>query len=1119
MTPVFLIAILVPISKYNYLLYHSLSEFLAISIALLMGVVVWQTFQFSKNHFLMYLGCGYLWIGLLDLFHLLSFPGLHIFPELSKPPNLSSQLWLAARYLEALLLFSAPLFLSRKVIRLGAVSAYGVLALLLLYLIFTGLFPDTFVSGYGLTPFKIWSEYLIMLLLAVAMVWLLLRRSLIDPLILLLTLTSIALTISAELAFTLYTSPYGTANLIGHLLKISSFWLIARAIIHTTLTSPYRTMARNSSTYNAIPQPIVVVDHNGIIQIANPAVQKLTGLSESELQGMECHSLLHPKNISRESCLVCQSITDGQPLTDELLFYPAQECWWSVNLSPVQESEGIQGMVHQALDVTKRLSYETISANNQLRLQLLMELNREAQELTEKELCNSSLEIAVTITKSEVGYLHLVSENQEDITLVSWSKKTLENCHVEGHDMHYPVVSAGIWADSLRQQQPVIHNDYPNQHDKRGLPQGHFPLKRHMSVPGMDQKKVGMILGVGNKATPYDQNDVNQLQLLANDILTILMRHRAENSLSLAKHKLETLIDSISDALVVVDIKRLITGINQGFTDLFGYELDDVKGKSTSIFYESKSEFDRQGKLRYNLSVAESFKPYIVKYKKKDGTIFPGETLGRKIQTTDGNTLGFYGLIRDVSERLVKEDQLRRSQKMDAILQLTGGISHDFNNILSIIIGNAELLKLQEVKGNKKYGYIEAIEQSSKRAIDLTKQLLSFSLPQAYNTSIININSVIKAKENLIARSITPQIEVYQHLAEDLWSTKINIGDFEDALLNLILNARDAMHGNGQLSIETVNCTLDNAYCSINPGVKPGNYVQLVVSDTGDGIPHEIQEHIFEPFFTTKPKGKGTGLGLAQVFGFIKRTEGHIKVYSEAKISAGTSIRLYLPKSDIGNHEDEIKEDIEKTVPSGSETVLVVDDEEGLVKLAQESLQSLGYKVLTAGGGREALEQLSMEPNIALLFSDVVMPGGLNGYELANQAVSDRPDLKVMLTSGYTEKTIAKNGLARFNANLLAKPYNQSEMAKRIRGLLDEQVSLNNPPSQDHELTLNDFSDLPKQTISNLYKAAVAGDFESLMMTINKLSQTHSKLSNKLEKLVDDFQFKKITDLLENFQK
>ena len=423
-----------------------------------------------------------------------------------------------------------------------------------------------------------------------------------------------------------------------------------------------------------------------------------------------------------------------------------------------------------------------------------------------------------------------------------------------------------------------------------------------------------------------------------------------------------------------------------------------------------------------------------VEVQRYDGTNIWAREAFRAERDEEGNVVSIEGSLEDITERKTVETALRRAQKMDAIGQLTGGIAHDFNNILGIILGNLELLSDLVKQNDAAQTRVETVRKSAQRAADLTRQLLNVSRKHAAHVEIVDINHKIIAMKQLIEHSVTPEVELEQQLSEDIWLTGIDSGDFEDTLINLVLNARDAMKGRGRLTLETNNIELDRAYCEQNPGVLIGEYIQLVVSDNGEGISAEQQEHIFEPFYTTKLDG--TGLGLAMVFGFVKRSRGHIKVYSEPGI--GTTVRLYLPRSESekipGVHQD----DSPIHMPRGNETLLVVDDEDELLELAHHCLEKLGYRVFTARDGKQALEIIEAEKSIDLLFSDVVMPGGMNGYELAEKATVLRPELKVLLTSGYTEKAIAHNGQARFSANLLSKPYTQVGLAQRLRALAED---------------------------------------------------------------------------------
>ncbi len=393
----------------------------------------------------------------------------------------------------------------------------------------------------------------------------------------------------------------------------------------------------------------------------------------------------------------------------------------------------------------------------------------------------------------------------------------------------------------------------------------------------------------------------------------------------------------------------------------------------------------------------------------------------------------FYAAGRDITEHKQTEKNLRRIQKMDAIGQLTGGIAHDFNNILGIIVGNLGLIEKQPSSDKELMKRIDIITNAAKRASNLTERLLGFSRHQAVDVVVSNLNQVVVHMENMISSSITPEVEVNHRFSNELWLTAVNQGDFQDTLLNIILNARDAMPNGGQLTIETRNCTLDKAYCARHLNATPGEYAMLSVSDTGEGIASEQIDRIFEPFYTTKETVKGTGLGLSMVFGFIGRSSGHINVESE--LGVGTTFYLYLPRATGSAQPENITDPPPETMSGTGKKILTVDDEEDLLALTKEFLVSLGYFVLTASNGKEALEQLTEHPDTSLMLSDVIMPGGMSGYELAEQAMENHSNLKILLTSGHTEKAGTQ---VQQKYDLLTKPYTIENLAQRVQSLLDE---------------------------------------------------------------------------------
>lgn len=478
--------------------------------------------------------------------------------------------------------------------------------------------------------------------------------------------------------------------------------------------------------------------------------------------------------------------------------------------------------------------------------------------------------------------------------------------------------------------------------------------------------------------------------------------------------------------------------VNNALLEPTGYSYNEFLKLSYWDITPEKYKDDEAHQLE-TLEKTGQYGPYEKEYIKKDGSHYPVLLKGMTIHDSSGNKM-IWSFIEDISQRNQAQKSLQRSQKMDAIGQLTGGIAHDFNNILGVIIGNTEMLQFDLPKKSiNLHERINSILDASHRAADLTKQLLSFSRKKSPKQVATNINNLVDKMQNLIARSVTPEVEVSLQLETDLWLVKIDQGDFEDVMLNLSINARDAMSGHGSLIINTRNVKLDEAFCELISNATPGEYIELAVSDTGVGIPSEQLDHMFEPFFTTKEEGKGTGLGLAMVYGFIQRSKGYIDVKS--KVGSGTTIKLYLPRF-IGTEKKLTQKQTESDslIPRGTETLLVVDDEEALLNLAKALLEGMGYSVYTAANGKQALEMLHQDCHVDLLFTDVVMPGGINGYQLAEQAVASFPKLKVLFTSGYTGKIVGDTQAPDegITLNLLSKPYSRSGLARKVREVLDE---------------------------------------------------------------------------------
>ncbi|TCR96298.1 ATP-binding protein [Rhizobium sp. BK418] len=394
-------------------------------------------------------------------------------------------------------------------------------------------------------------------------------------------------------------------------------------------------------------------------------------------------------------------------------------------------------------------------------------------------------------------------------------------------------------------------------------------------------------------------------------------------------------------------------------------------------------------------------------------------------------------MVKQKTDELTRNaEALRQAQKMEAIGQLTGGVAHDFNNLLQIIVGNLDTLlrNLPEESGRFRRAASQAMT-GARRAAALTQRLLAFARRQPLDPKPIDANSLIRGMSEILHRTLGEIFQIEVVLAAGLWKTEADPNELESALLNLAINARDAMQDGGKLTIETFNAHLDEAYASMHAEVLPGQYIAISVSDTGTGMDSETLSHVFEPFFTTKDQGKGTGLGLSQVYGFVKQSSGHVKIYSE--VGEGTTVKMYLPRLSVERADEEGTEAQALPEAAAGEVVLVLEDDPDVRSYSVESLRELGYHVLEAKDGPAALQTLLSHGKVDLIFSDVVLPGGMSGAEVVVKAREMIPTIKALFTTGYSRNAIVHHGRLDKGVNLLTKPFSFEELAARVRDVLD----------------------------------------------------------------------------------
>jgi nitrogen-specific signal transduction histidine kinase/CheY-like chemotaxis protein len=389
-----------------------------------------------------------------------------------------------------------------------------------------------------------------------------------------------------------------------------------------------------------------------------------------------------------------------------------------------------------------------------------------------------------------------------------------------------------------------------------------------------------------------------------------------------------------------------------------------------------------------------------------------------------------------VKNRQDIEEALRQAQKMEAIGQLTGGVAHDFNNLLTVIIGNLETMQRRLALDHEFQRMIAAALRGAFRGAELTQRLLVFARRQPLAPETLSANKLVSGMSDLLRRALGESVAIETVLAGGLWNVFADANQLENALINLAVNARDAMPDGGKLTIETANCYLDEAYCSMHADLIPGQYVGVFVTDTGSGMSEDVIDKAFEPFFTTKETGQGTGLGLSQVYGFVKESGGHVKIYSE--VGQGTCVKLYLPRQRGAAAAPDPK--FEPLLPPRAcqdETVLVVEDDPDVRTYTVEMVSDLGYRVLSAPDGPIALQVLDAHPELRLLFTDVGLPGGMNGRQLADSARQRRPGIKVLFTTGYARNAIVHHGRLDPGVQVVFKPFTYSDLAAKLRKAFD----------------------------------------------------------------------------------
>lgn len=1005
-------------------------------------------------------------------------------------------------------------------------------------------------------------------------------------------------------------------------------------------------------TLKAIGDAVISTDPRGLVEFVNPIAEELTGWSQSEAVGKPLDEVFRIVNevtrlpvenpvtkVLREGGVV------GLANHTQLISKDGREVPIADSAAPIKDEQGtITGVV---------LVFRDQSAER--RIQRLMEarvtLLEYAANHSLDELLTKALDKVGELVQSPIGFYHFVGTDQQTITLQQWSTSTLkEFCRAEGRGMHYGLEQAGVWADSVREKRPVIHNDYESLPGKKGLPAGHATLVRELVVPIMRDGQVVAILGVGNKPADYTESDLETVTYLADVTWEIIEQKRTEEALRESEMFLGMLLNAIPIPVFYKDREGRYLGFNKSFETFFGESRERLIGKSVfdinppelaKIYFVKDNELfenggiqryeslvkNAQGALRnvlfnkaiftdcqgnskgligtilditeirqteaalkesegrvrakleavlspdgdldeldladiidvpaiqammddfYRLTaigvglidlqgkvlVATGWQDICTKFHrthpeacrnciesdtllsvgnlpgtftaykcknnlwdistpivvggKHKGNLFLGQffyedeepdhetfrvqarafgfdeaeylaavdrTPRWKRETVDCvmefyakfaalvSTMSFSNLKlaraleqrkRAEAEREKLQEQLNQVQKLESVGRLAGGVAHDFNNMLGVILGHTELALMKADPAQPLCSDLQEIRKAADRSAKLVRQLLAFARKETIAPKVLDLNRTVEGMLRMLRRLIGEDIELSWSPSALECHVKMDPTQIDQILANLCVNARDAIVGVGKIMIETAPVVFDEKYCVNHAGYVSGEFIMLAVSDDGCGMTKEIQEKIFEPFFTTKAVGEGTGLGLATVFGIVKQNNGFINVYSEP--DHGTTFKIYLPRYTTKNISE--KPDVPEPAKRGNETILLVEDQAEILELGKMMLESFGYAVLAAGTPDEAVSLAGKNAGeIDLLMTDVVMPG-MNGRELAKKLEPIIPDLTCLFMSGYTADVIAHRGVLDEGVYFIQKPFSMQTLAGKVREALDKE--------------------------------------------------------------------------------
>ena len=788
-----------------------------------------------------------------------------------------------------------------------------------------------------------------------------------------------------------------------------------------------------------LPSTVWVADSQGMINYVSADISKTTGKPAGDLMGDAWLQSLHEDDLEPTVHKWRDCVRTGAPFDTRyrlLSMHSGIYEWHEIHARAQRDADGkIVRWVGTTTNVHPRISAETNLA-----------FERSISELETRVLSiigrNETLgKVLDEITRSVD---HMLKGARSSILFVEngclrhGSAPSLPKAFCQAIDGLEISATAGSCGTAAKTRRTVIVTDMrtdPLWADYQYLVRD-VPMRACWSVPIMDNAQNCF----ATFAVYYDQprspgpDELKIVERIAQFVRLAIERSRQHEELKSHEDRLRILVQGTHDIVWDWDLNSDTLWWSDGIKIQFGHEPDALSRSSSSwlalIHPDDLAHVESSLERAFEGSTDHWQGEY--RMRRSDGKYRYVLDRGHIIRDESGKAIRAIGSLIDISERREIEEQLQQAQRLDSIGKLTGGIAHDFNNLLTVILGNSELL-VTELGSNPQLRELAEISQTAAmRGAELTNRLLAFARRQPLDPGVTDINRLVSNFEPLLRRTLDENIEIEVVQRAGLWRAMIDASQLENAILNLAINARDAMPDGGLLTIETANVAVDDHYADVHD-VTPGQYVQIAVSDTGMGMDANTVSHAFDPFYTTKAEGRGSGLGLAMVYGFARQSNGHARIYSEP--GHGTTVKLYLPRS--YENDSRTAADADLHHPSeGNEKILLVEDNDLVRRHVEHLLESLGYQVISASNGADAIQILEQEEIIDMLLTDVVMPGGMSGKELADRAQTMRPGLPVLFTSGYTENAIVHHGRLDPGVQLLQKPFRRQELASKIRRVL-----------------------------------------------------------------------------------